>query len=135
LLATDPAAAAYVAEQIQPLREWGMVMLLDVETEIAPGVRAIQSPGHSPGHMSLWIKTSHGKNLLIAGDAFYHPLQVTQPTQHFGADGDAKRANTTRSQLLERFAHQDLILAACHFPEPGLGHVCYDGQERYWQPI
>ncbi len=131
LLLTNPAASAYVAEQIQPLREWGILTLLEAEPEIATEVHAI----HTPGHMSLWIKASNGQNLLIAGDAFYHPLQVTEPMHHFGADGDAKVANTTRIQLLERFAHQVLILAACHFPEPGFGRVGYAGSARYWKPV
>lgn len=135
LLATNPAAATYVSEQIQPLREWGVLRLIDAETELANGVRAIQTPGHSPGHMSLWINADDGQNLLVAGDAFYHPLQVTEPTHHFGADGDAKIANTTRAQLLDRFAHQALLIAACHFPAPGFGRVSYAGQERYWQSI
>lgn len=135
LLETNPVAAAHFSQQVQPLREWGILTLLETETELATGVQAIHSPGHSPGHMSLWIKASDKENILIAGDAFYHPLQVTEPMHHFGADGDAKVANMTRAQLLERFAHQSLILAACHFPAPGLGRVCYEGQARYWQPI
>ena len=34
-----------------------------------PGVRAIESPGHTAGHMSLWIELPQGAPIVITGDA------------------------------------------------------------------
>ncbi len=42
--------------------------LLDGEREIVPGVRAITTPGHTPGHQSVEVDTSAGPALLT-GDA------------------------------------------------------------------
>jgi N-acyl homoserine lactone hydrolase len=39
------------------------------EYDLAPGVRAINTPGHTAGHMSLWIELPKGKPLILAGDA------------------------------------------------------------------
>jgi N-acyl homoserine lactone hydrolase len=39
------------------------------EYEIATGVRAIATPGHTAGHMSMWIELSHGAPVLLCGDA------------------------------------------------------------------
>jgi len=37
--------------------------------EIVPGIRAIRSPGHTAGHMSLWIEMPTGAPIILAGDA------------------------------------------------------------------
>jgi N-acyl homoserine lactone hydrolase len=39
------------------------------EYALAAGVRAIASPGHTAGHMSLWIELPHGSPIILAGDA------------------------------------------------------------------
>ncbi|MBI3545253.1 MAG: N-acyl homoserine lactonase family protein [Gammaproteobacteria bacterium] len=39
------------------------------EYELVPGVRAIESPGHTAGHMSLLVELPEGAPILIAGDA------------------------------------------------------------------
>ena len=39
------------------------------EYDLAPGVRAITSPGHTAGHMSLWIELPTGAPIILAGDA------------------------------------------------------------------
>lgn len=48
---------------------------LDIETcsgeqEILPGVRVFETPGHSPGHMSVEVETKCGK-YIIAGDSAF----------------------------------------------------------------
>jgi N-acyl homoserine lactone hydrolase len=44
--------------------------LLDGEAELLPGVRAVPTPGHSPGHQSLVVDTESGP-ILLAGQAVY----------------------------------------------------------------
>jgi len=39
------------------------------EYEVAPGVRAIASPGHTAGHMSLLVELAAGPPVLLCGDA------------------------------------------------------------------
>ena len=39
------------------------------EYDLVPGVRAIESPGHTAGHMSMLIELPKGKPILLAGDA------------------------------------------------------------------
>jgi N-acyl homoserine lactone hydrolase len=41
---------------------------LDGETEVAPGVRVMPTPGHTPGHQSLVVHTPDG-DVVIAGQA------------------------------------------------------------------
>ncbi len=42
------------------------------ETEIVPGVRVFETPGHSPGHMSVEVDTRQGRFLCV-GDSIFVP--------------------------------------------------------------
>lgn len=55
-------------ESVKYLESCRSVRLLEDEEEIYPGMRAIATPGHTPGHMSLAIDTPQGV-LVLAGDA------------------------------------------------------------------
>ena len=39
------------------------------EYTVVPGVEAIATPGHTAGHMSMWIELPKGPPVLLAGDA------------------------------------------------------------------
>jgi N-acyl homoserine lactone hydrolase len=39
------------------------------EYSVVPGVEAIATPGHTAGHMSMWIELPTGQPVLLAGDA------------------------------------------------------------------
>jgi len=39
------------------------------EYDLVPGVRAISTPGHTAGHMSLWVELPKGPPVLLCGDA------------------------------------------------------------------
>jgi len=64
--AREPADEAYFREDFDGDYRW---RLADGEYDIVPGVRAIESPGHTAGHMSLWVELPNGAPIVIAGDA------------------------------------------------------------------
>ena len=39
------------------------------EYTVVPGVQAVATPGHTAGHMSMWIELPKGPPILLAGDA------------------------------------------------------------------
>jgi len=47
---------------------WPRVDLLDGEAEIAPGIRCVPMPGHTPAHQAVYVATASG-TAIIAGDA------------------------------------------------------------------
>lgn len=110
------------------------VHLIDHEHEFLPGIHAIHTPGHTPGHMALLIE-SQGERLLHVVDALHHPSQVAHPDWSPGFDFQPDVAAITRRKLLERAANENLLILAYHFPYPGSGHVVRDGEEFVWQPI
>jgi N-acyl homoserine lactone hydrolase len=57
---------AYFNDEINAQANW---QVKTGEYDLAPGVRAIASPGHTAGHMSLWIEVPTGAPIILAGDA------------------------------------------------------------------
>jgi N-acyl homoserine lactone hydrolase len=57
---------AYFDDEIVKQANW---QIKQGEYDLAPGVRAIASPGHTAGHMSLWIELPTGAPIILAGDA------------------------------------------------------------------
>lgn len=57
----------YWADNFKPLYENGQLELLEGDTEIAAGVQAVVTPGHTPGHMSVLLE-SGGQYALFLCD-------------------------------------------------------------------
>jgi glyoxylase-like metal-dependent hydrolase (beta-lactamase superfamily II) len=111
---------ANARECLEPLD--GQIELVYRETEIAPGVRVIPAPGHTPGHLALLI-VSEGEGLLNIGDAAVHPLHLEQPEWANGFDLAGDRAIATRRALMERAVAENMRVMAFHFPFPSVGRV------------
>ena len=91
--------------------------------EVAPGLRLIATPGHTPGHMSLVIEDG-GKQLIALGDSMSHAvLNFAQPGWYNGFDADGTQAVATRTRLLDMAAADGMAVLGYHFPFPGVGHV------------
>ena len=63
--------ATYVAENFDPLRASGQLRLLDGDSELAPGVRGVVTPGHTPGHMSVVLESEGQCGIQLADMATY----------------------------------------------------------------
>jgi len=57
---------AYFDNEIIPNPQW---IVKHGEYDLVNGVRAVASPGHTAGHMSLWIELPKGQPIILAGDA------------------------------------------------------------------
>ena len=64
--AREPADEAYFADDFAGDYHWCPQC---GEYALAPGVQAIESPGHTAGHMSMLIELPKGAPILLAGDA------------------------------------------------------------------
>jgi len=104
-----------------------MINLFEPGAEVLPGVEAVDTSGHTPGHMSFML---HGgaEPMLIAGDAITHfAVSFAHPAWPSGSDQDAEKGVATRLRLLDRLATDKAALAAYHLPKPGEGRVERDG--------
>jgi len=57
---------AVFADEIADADGWRMQ---EGEYTVAPGVHAIASPGHTAGHMSLFVELPEGRPVILCGDA------------------------------------------------------------------
>jgi N-acyl homoserine lactone hydrolase len=57
---------AYFDDEVIAQPNW---QIKQGEYSLTEGVHAIASPGHTAGHMSLWIEMPHGPPIILAGDA------------------------------------------------------------------
>ncbi|MFD1341600.1 MBL fold metallo-hydrolase [Litorisediminicola beolgyonensis] len=102
--------------------------------ELAPGIRAIDTPGHTPGHMSLVVE-SGDQQLLVTGDALNHAyMNFAHPGWVNGFDMDADQTVATRQSLLDMAASDRMAVLGYHFPFPGIGHVMRMGEAYAFVP-
>jgi glyoxylase-like metal-dependent hydrolase (beta-lactamase superfamily II) len=91
--------------------------------EIAPGITAIPTVGHTPGHTSF-VLSSGGSKLLVQSDVTNNPfLFVRNPGWHVAYDMDGNKAEDTRRKFYDMAAAEKALIAGFHFPFPSLGYV------------
>lgn len=81
--------------------------LMRGEYELLPGVRAIASPGHTAGHMSLFIELPKGPPVILCGDA----ADLTENLDDEVAPGICWRGNEQQAlqsiRKLKRIAREE----------------------------
>lgn len=102
---------------LEPLRAAGRLDVIDGDTTLGPGIRAVATPGHTPGHQSVLVEAAD-ESLLVTGDLLVHAIQLLHPELHYGHDMDAERASATRREVLSTAAARGSLLATSHLGEP-----------------
>lgn len=106
----------------------GRVRHVEDGGEAAPGIRAVASPGHTPGH-ACWHVADGADQLMVLGDVTHRPeLFARRPEFHVVFDFDPEAAAATRRRVLDRVSAERMHVAGYHFPFPAHGFVARDGQ-------
>lgn len=125
---------APVTAMVRPLVDAGRVRLVEPGYVVAPGVVLEASPGHSPGHVSVRIR-SGDEQAVITGDVLHHPSQLARPDWTCSWDADPKRARETRERLLAEWADSGALVIGTHFARAPAGHVVRDGLAYRFEAI
>ena len=123
-----PEARKGLARRIQAVfPTWKNIRQVSGEPEVAPGIRFVESPGHTPGHRAFHLSSGLGQ-LMISNDTAYVPaLVVANPGWHGQYDQDANLAEASRRKLLDRVIADKIMICGYHFPFPGAGTISKDG--------
>jgi glyoxylase-like metal-dependent hydrolase (beta-lactamase superfamily II) len=122
----DAAERQLLADSVQPLIEAGLVDWVDSCHAITDEVRLEPTPGHTPGHVSVRIR-SQGVEAVITGDLMHHPVQCADPGICSRFDDDAAQALATRIRFLREQADRDVLVLGTHFASPTAGRIVSDG--------
>ena len=99
--------------------------------EFLPGIHAMKSPGHTPGH-NTWTIEGGRDSLIIWGDTIHMAfMQLQRPEIAFIFDTDPELAVKSRLRLLDRVAADRTRVAGMHLDFPGFGYV-RRGKDRWF---
>src|SRR6185295_15252274 len=76
--AGDPGERQVIADSVQPVIDAGLADWVESDHAVTPEVRLEPTPGHTPGHVSVRIR-SGGEEAVITGDLVHHPIQCCAP--------------------------------------------------------
>jgi glyoxylase-like metal-dependent hydrolase (beta-lactamase superfamily II) len=117
------AQTAVFEDSIRPVFDAGLVDLVESDHRICAEMNLIPTPGHSPGHVSVELR-SGGDEALLTGDVLHHPCQMAHTDWASTVDFDAAQSTRTRQELFSRLAGTDTRVIGAHF---AAGRVVRDG--------
>ncbi len=121
--------ATYLAENLQPVAEAGLLELIDGEVQITPEIRVIETPGHTADHAAVVISRG-GERAVYLGDIVQHESQLERPAWISAFDVLPLVSLETKKRLAaEALAGQHLLICV-HHPFPGVGRLRADAAGR-----
>jgi glyoxylase-like metal-dependent hydrolase (beta-lactamase superfamily II) len=119
----EPDKVAVFNDSVKPVMDAGKADLVASDARLSDEITLIPTPGHSPGHMSIHIR-SDGEEALLTGDVAHHPCQMAHLGWSSTADSDPVQSAVTRRELFSRFADTPTLVIGGHF---NAGRIHRDG--------
>lgn len=124
----SPEFSRFLREKLNPFQ--ARLRLFEDETPILPGISPIFAPGHTPGHIGLWVESREDK-LMVLSDTLHAEVQLLHPEWSPRYDTDPSLSSETRSALLDTADDEACLTLIYHFQAPGLGVIRKEGSKRY----
>jgi glyoxylase-like metal-dependent hydrolase (beta-lactamase superfamily II) len=119
----EPDKVAVFEDSVKPIADAGKAELVASDHKLTEEITLIPTPGHSPGHMSIHIRSA-GEEGLLTGDVAHHPCQMAHLDWSSTADSVPKQSAVTRRELFSRFANTPTLVIGGHF---NAGHIKREG--------
>jgi glyoxylase-like metal-dependent hydrolase (beta-lactamase superfamily II) len=120
---------------VNPWIKAGKYKPFEGAADLGPGIKALATKGHTPGHTSYLVE-SQGQKLLLTGDLIHvGAIQFEEPSVTIAFDGDPKAAQAERKKIFAEAAKGGYVLGVAHLSFPGLGHVRIKGKGFEWLPL
>jgi glyoxylase-like metal-dependent hydrolase (beta-lactamase superfamily II) len=124
--ADHPQMAHLYRDSIRPILDAGLADEVADDADLGDGLRLEPSPGHTPGHVSLWVESA-GERALVTGDFMHHPVQFAEPDWAETGDADVDVARATRHRMVRLAAQSGALVLGTHFASRPAGRVAADG--------
>ena len=109
------------------LPTWKNVKQFAAGAEVSPGIKAVATYGHTPGHTSFLVGSGKDQ-LLVQGDVTNAPyLFAKNPDWHLVFDMDPAVAEATRRQFYDQAIADKAMIAGYHWGFPNAGTLAKDG--------
>jgi glyoxylase-like metal-dependent hydrolase (beta-lactamase superfamily II) len=107
---------------VKPYLDAGKLKSFSGKTAIFPGITALPTPGHTPGH-SFYRVESKGESIEFWGDiVHFASVQFPKPAITVVYDFDSEAAAQRQKQFTRAEASRRLV-AGVHLSFPGVGHL------------
>lgn len=108
------------------------INFFDAGDEVLPGIAAVATHGHTPGHMGFEIRNG-SESAMVVGDAIGNPhVAFHHPEWESGSDQDGAMGVKSRKMLMDRMAAEQMAIIGFHLPGGGMGRVeAMDGAYRF----
>lgn len=120
---------------LKPYVDAGKFKSFSGDTDLVPGIRAVVTYGHTPGH-SVYEVSSKGQRMVMLGDLIHvAAVQFDQPRVAIAFDTDTKNAVKQRTATFNAISKSGAEAAGAHLAFPGLGHIHREKMHYQWIPL
>ena len=111
-------------EQVEPYKDRTRLFQ---QGEVFPGVTAVPSLGHTPGHTAYLIASGKDQ-LMIWGDTVHVPeVQTAFPEAGMAFDTDLAAAAASRKRMFDRVSTDGILIAGMHLHFPAFSRLARRG--------
>lgn len=128
----ERTGASYFPHNFMPLRDSGQLQLVTGEVEVAPGVRVVPTPGHTPHHQSIRVEND-GQVAFYLGDLV--------PTAHhlplpwiMGYDVEPLVTLETKRRILKQAVEEEWVMVFEHDARIPWSRIEHDGKAYVARP-
>ncbi len=119
-----PDSADYLPEDFIPLRETGVLTLLEGDSEIFPGIEVRQTGGHTAGHSIVLIGDSGERAVFLAD--LVPTVSMLSPNAAMRYDGEIEILAREKRKILQEAFEQHYLLIFPHAPRQRAGYLKSD---------
>jgi glyoxylase-like metal-dependent hydrolase (beta-lactamase superfamily II) len=120
-LENERVRASYIARNYEPLAEAGLWEFVEGEAEVVPGVTVRPTPGHTPHHQSVLLR-SGGQSACFLADLVPTTAHVPLPWI-MGYDLEPLVTLESKRALLRQAEEEDWLLVFEHDPAIAWGRI------------
>ena len=136
LIGKLPEGRQGLAKRIQAtFPTWKNVNQFSGGQEVAPGITAVDTFGHTAGHTAFRVASGDDQTLLL-GDLMNLPaLFLANLDWQLAFDADKDMATKTRKAIVAEVVSDNINIAGYHFGFPNSGKIEKDGDSHVFNPV